>query len=168
MPQVASIGCLKLQVSFCKRATNYRALLGKMTYKDKASSVSSSPCRSLFILTTFFSSVCLFQVSQVKVYVRVCCLALSNYTFEFIRASHKRAPHVIDSIFFTFPFSHCVLTAHIYLGNCKIIHTPFIFLEGDSNGCSWRPFGACVRGLKLDHVPSFVRVTVTGDNIFVA
>jgi len=38
------IGCLKLQVIFHKRATNYRALLRKMTYKDKASYESSPPC----------------------------------------------------------------------------------------------------------------------------
>ena len=31
------IGCLKLQVNFRKRATNYRALLRKMAYEDKAS-----------------------------------------------------------------------------------------------------------------------------------
>jgi len=31
------IRCLKLQVISCKRASNYRALLRKMTYKDKAS-----------------------------------------------------------------------------------------------------------------------------------
>ena len=31
------IGCLKLQVMFRKRATNLRALLRKMTCKDKAS-----------------------------------------------------------------------------------------------------------------------------------
>ena len=31
------IGCLKLQVIFRKRATNHKALLQKMTYKDKAS-----------------------------------------------------------------------------------------------------------------------------------
>jgi len=37
-PQVA--GC------FCKRATSYRALLQKMTYKDKASYGSSPPCIS--------------------------------------------------------------------------------------------------------------------------
>jgi len=30
------IGCLKLQVVFRKRATNYRALMRKVTYKDKA------------------------------------------------------------------------------------------------------------------------------------
>jgi len=38
------IGCLKLQVIFRKKATNYRALLRKMTYEDKASYGSSPPC----------------------------------------------------------------------------------------------------------------------------
>jgi len=38
------IGCLKLQVIFCKRATNYRALLRKMTCKDKASYDSTPHC----------------------------------------------------------------------------------------------------------------------------
>ena len=38
------IKCLKLQGSFRKRATNYRALLRKMTSKQKASDASSPPC----------------------------------------------------------------------------------------------------------------------------
>jgi len=38
------IGCLKLQVIFRKRATNYRALWRKITCKDKASSESTPPC----------------------------------------------------------------------------------------------------------------------------
>jgi hypothetical protein len=38
------IGCLKLQVIFLKRATIYRALLRKITYKDMASYGSSTPC----------------------------------------------------------------------------------------------------------------------------
>ena len=38
------IGCLKLQVTFRKRATNSRALLRKMACKDKASFGSSPPC----------------------------------------------------------------------------------------------------------------------------
>jgi len=38
------IGCLKLQVSFRKRATNYRALWRKMTYQNKASYASWPPC----------------------------------------------------------------------------------------------------------------------------
>jgi len=37
-------GCLKLQVSCRKRATNYRALLREMIYKDKASYASLPPC----------------------------------------------------------------------------------------------------------------------------
>jgi len=40
------IRCLKLQVIFCKRATNYWALLRKMTCKDKASYDSTPPCRN--------------------------------------------------------------------------------------------------------------------------
>ena len=42
------IGCLNLQVLFCKRATNHRALLQKMTYKDKASYGSLPPCSIMF------------------------------------------------------------------------------------------------------------------------
>jgi len=38
------IGCLKLQVSFRKKATNYRALLWKLNYKDGASDASPPPC----------------------------------------------------------------------------------------------------------------------------
>ena len=42
------IGCLKLQVGFRKRASNYRALLQKVTCKDKVSYGSSPPCISVF------------------------------------------------------------------------------------------------------------------------
>ena len=38
------IRCLKWQVIFRTTATNHRALLRKMTYKDKASYGSSPPC----------------------------------------------------------------------------------------------------------------------------
>ena len=38
------IGCLKLQVIFCKRATNYRALSRKMTYEEQGSCHSTPPC----------------------------------------------------------------------------------------------------------------------------
>jgi hypothetical protein len=46
------IGCLKLQVIFRKRATNYRALLRKMTCKDKAS-YESSPLSILYLCLVF-------------------------------------------------------------------------------------------------------------------
>ena len=38
------IGCLKLHMTFDERATKHRALLRKMTYKDKASYGSLPPC----------------------------------------------------------------------------------------------------------------------------
>ena len=47
------IGCLKLQVIFRKRATNYSALLRKMTYEDKASYESTPPCMYIFDKSTY-------------------------------------------------------------------------------------------------------------------
>ena len=41
------IGCLKLQVFFRKRATNYGALLQKTIHKDKASHDSTPPCMKI-------------------------------------------------------------------------------------------------------------------------
>jgi len=40
------IGCLKLQVIFRKRATMYRALWRKMTWRDEASYDSTAPCNT--------------------------------------------------------------------------------------------------------------------------
>ena len=45
------IGCFTLEVIFCKRATNYRALLQKMTYGDKAFCVPVPPCR-VYLVTS--------------------------------------------------------------------------------------------------------------------
>jgi len=39
------MGSLTLQIIFHKRATKYRSLLRKMTYKDQGSYESSQPCR---------------------------------------------------------------------------------------------------------------------------
>ena len=52
------IGCLKLQVIDRKRATNYRALLQKMTYKDKASYGSLPPCICLITAPWYFAERC--------------------------------------------------------------------------------------------------------------
>jgi len=53
------IGSPKLQIILHKRATKYRALLRKITYKDKGSYESSPPC--------MFSKTCLLdQFSVVK------------------------------------------------------------------------------------------------------
>jgi len=59
------IGCLNLQVSFRERATNYRALLRKITCKDKASYASSPPCMT-YVYNWHDSFICVTWV------VRVC------------------------------------------------------------------------------------------------
>jgi len=45
-------GCQRLQVVSCKRATNYRALLRKMTCQDTASYGSSPPCIGVGVETS--------------------------------------------------------------------------------------------------------------------
>ena len=52
------IGCLKVQVFFHFRATNYRALLPKMTFKEKASYGSSPP-------------VCMYAFMYIHIYIYI-------------------------------------------------------------------------------------------------
>ena len=47
------IGSPKLQIIFHKRATKYRSLLRKITYKDKGSHESSPPCKGDTTLEKF-------------------------------------------------------------------------------------------------------------------
>ena len=51
------IGCLKAQVIFRTRAINHRAFLRKMTYEDKASYDSTSPCSNELTFEIFSSSL---------------------------------------------------------------------------------------------------------------
>jgi len=62
------MGCLTLQVIFRKRATNYRARLRKMTYKDKASCGSWPLCCRCGV--RYLDSI------KHQVACRVCCSAL--------------------------------------------------------------------------------------------
>ena len=55
------IGCLKLRVIFRKRATNYRVLLRKITYQDKASYASSPPCSLIHGALEMCVLVCMFE-----------------------------------------------------------------------------------------------------------
>jgi len=56
--------CLKLQVIFHKRATNYKALLRKMTYKDKAYYDSTPPCNNDGNLVIHVS-ICKWVISHI-------------------------------------------------------------------------------------------------------
>jgi len=62
------IGSPKLQIIFHKRATKYRSLLRKMTYKDKGSYESSPPCSD--IMNSDFHE--LYEISQTQYRTRMC------------------------------------------------------------------------------------------------
>ena len=70
------IGSPKLQIIFHKRATQYRSLLQKMTYKDKGSCESSPPCTSFsFIMPCKVSCICICMCVCVCVCVICDCAA---------------------------------------------------------------------------------------------
>ena len=60
------IGSPKLQVIFNKRATKYRSLLRKMTYKDKGSYESSPPC---IRMTTHMTIHTHYQIASCETHV---------------------------------------------------------------------------------------------------
>jgi len=86
------IGCLKLQFIFCKRATNYRALLRKMTYKDKQSYASSLPC------TCDTCETCPIQVCDMT-HLHVMCIYIHmtcRYTCIYIHMLWYIYTHIVN------------------------------------------------------------------------
>jgi len=59
-----------LQIIFHKRATNYRALLLKMTYKDKGSYEFSPPCRQVVAYIFVHFSL---KYGHVRMYIYMVC-----------------------------------------------------------------------------------------------
>ena len=85
-------GCLKLQVSFRKRVAGYRALLRKMTYKDKAS-YASSPCCSHTHTTHTHTHVCMyvFEVyGKIHTYMCVCVCVWCVWICEDVGSANWR------------------------------------------------------------------------------
>jgi len=63
------LGYLKLPVIFCKRATKYRALLRKMTCKDKASYESPPPCTCVH--NRYIHNLYIMYISIMYIYVYI-------------------------------------------------------------------------------------------------
>ena len=73
------IECLKLQVIFRKRATNYRALLQNLSYTDKALYDSTPPCSS-------------FQDTDIHKHTHTLTISMSRY--QHIQTHvHKHTTH---------------------------------------------------------------------------
>jgi len=82
------IGSPKLQIIFHQRATKYRSLLRKMTYKDKGSYECSPPCISLLKLdmrVRFAIEICNSRVLRISTRYNGICNWL--YTLSAISAS---------------------------------------------------------------------------------
>jgi len=71
------IGCLKLQVFFRKRTTNYRALLRKMTYEGKASCGSTPPCMYMHM----YINICLFVYMYICMYIDISYIFMYMYIY---------------------------------------------------------------------------------------
>ena len=94
------IQCLNLQVAFRKRATNYRALLREMTYKDKASHVS------LTLFDTLWHSVYTYipdtQTHVCGAHTYCVCKKATNYRALLRKMTYKdKASHASLTLFDT-------------------------------------------------------------------
>ena len=88
------IGCLKLQVIFRKRATNYVALLWKMPSKDKASYDSTPPCITqswvwhVIITQSWVRRVCSIHYKMGKI---------GGYFYPYAKQKRKRRQTILSS-----------------------------------------------------------------------
>ena len=149
------IGCLKLQVIFRKRATNYRALLRKMTYEDKASYDFTPPCGGMVISfhvkwDDFISFTCKF-ISHVKCEwvndmcrSHVTCVWI-HFTCE-MRWPHLRWPHLWMSQWHVHMSCHmCVKWIHMWMRWGHLIsHVKWIHM--------WMRWGHLISHVKWIHM----------------
>jgi len=123
------IGCVQLQVSFHKRATNYRSLLQKMTYEDKASYASSPPCVYMTFPYTYIHT-------YIYMYVRIHdYISLYIYTYIYIYVypnTRLRGFKVLMiyiyfliHIYMSLPYTciHICIYIHIYQYTTKLLQS---------------------------------------------
>ena len=73
------IGCLKLQVSFRKRATNYRVLLRKVTYEDKTPYASLPPCTDSYVFIQYHIDINTRTHNNMYTYICTCIVVCAYY-----------------------------------------------------------------------------------------
>jgi len=105
------IGCLQVQVFLRKRATNYRALLRNMAYKDKASYVSSPLTRSQQTLSasilpymhslSLSLCLCLFLSVSFSLSLSLCLFLSVSCSFSF-------------SLYLSLSLSFCLSLSHTH------------------------------------------------------
>jgi len=117
------IGWLNLHVIFRKRATNSRALLRKMTCKDKASYGSSPPCISCAMwLSELFSSYGKRKLSGSFVDKYICIYYICTYIDTYIyicisiqRGIQRLAARVSHFLLATYYYTLQHIATHFYV-----------------------------------------------------
>jgi len=114
------IGSPKLQIIFHKRATKYRSLLQKMTYKDKGSYESSPPCtqtlkeKSYLCATSQMDAVHRQSLSKSSVYLCINPQRKLLLMYNFSNGSHVHANSRIESSIYLCIWVP-ILTQRLYL-----------------------------------------------------
>jgi len=108
------IGSPKLQINFHKRAPKYRALLRKMTYKDKGSYESSPPCtmHHMCLIPICVSCVSFIRVARPHVsYPYVCVMCFSHVW------------RIYTCALYTCVFFMCVCRDHLCLTQIQVSYS---------------------------------------------
>ena len=121
------IGCLKLQVIFRKRATNHRALLRKMTYKDKASYDSLPPCTCTKPKTAAVADSVMEFYIYMYIYEYI-------FIYMYIHVYMYTCVHI-----YIWKYMYVCMCIHIYIYMCVFMcthtHTRKYLYQGQNSGC---------------------------------
>jgi len=111
------IECLKLQVICHKRATNYRALLRKMTYEDKAFYDATPPIAYMGIFTSLLTLLYIHWHFFIHIGVR-------TYMLAFLLVNW----HLLLFTFLIFAWSRALISSALHVWAIVHIHT-LVFLH---------------------------------------
>jgi len=115
-----SVGCLRLPVILRKRAINYRVLLRKMTYKDKASCGSSRGCSRFAMYECMYAQECVCIYIHIHTYVcihtRVCTYTYTRTScWCWLKKSKKYTQLSLMHIYIYIYINTCISYIHIYV-----------------------------------------------------
>jgi len=115
-----SVGCLRLPVILRKRAINYRVLLRKMTYKDKASCGSLRGCSQFAMYECMYAQECVCIYIHIHTYVcihtRVCTYTYTRTScWCWLKKSKKYTQLSLMHIYIYIYINTCISYIHIYV-----------------------------------------------------
>ena len=93
------IGSPKLQIIFHKRATKYRSLLRKMTYKDKGSYESSPPCNRPCATIVKDHASCKASLESRWLWLKFSCNRDSSFSYTWHSYLCERPCDIVTHIF---------------------------------------------------------------------